>query len=1102
MSDNHLNDVGFRPVLEIPNTLNSEELQVVAVELGDGSIGATTGTVNLVVESGKDFTAPSSDGLTAPVGMGFSNWKGSDGKTYAPGDDVPDDVTTLTAQWVDPTAPTLSNGSVIRESETTATVKFTSDEAGEYYYVVVESDETQPDIDTTIKGVSFTTTQQTISLTNLSGMNEKYIYIVVKDAAGNVSEKLKITIPACYNIFASAGEGGNVSGGGTIVSGNSATVTAIPNEDHHFVRWTENGKEVSTEEIYEFTVTGDRTLTAVFEEHSGGTAPCGERAKCMVCGKEYGDPKKHNLTQISEKPAACTETGTIEHWHCSACNKNFSDADGQKEVSDLDLLITALGHDWDTPDWKWNEDYTSATANFTCKRDSSHTKAETDSSPTSEITKEAACTAAGEKKYTAKATLDGKEYYGTATAEIPATGHSFGSWKSNYNGTHTGPCTHGCGEERTEGCNNISGRCSKCNYEWIAISTQPQSQTVKEGETATFRVAATGSSITSYQWQVSTDNGVNWTDIDSATNMSYTTTEAEMKMNGSQYRVVVSNSGDQAESNAATLTVQKIPTIIEPTFARYIVEHYKADKDSSTGYILSERGYLTGEIGETVTATPKDYDGYTYNAGKSIASGTLKAISGTEDIVTLKLYYDVSSTPVVPGNTVHYIVEHYVDNGNGYTLKETEYPAGKIGETVTADSKHYVGYIYNIEKSTTSGELKEIKSESDILTLKLYYDLTVFTVTVESDSNGFASATQASAAMGTEIKLTVAPNTGYHFERWEIVSGDIAIADNAFTMPAADVIVKAIFARNSSGGGGSSYDYFTITASAGTGGSISPSGSVSVREQLDKTFTITPNSGYRISDVLVDGKSVGAVSTYTFENVQKWYTIEAVFAKENPGTDVDNPFTDVHPEDWFFDNVMFVYGNGLMSGTSATTFDPHAIATRTQVAVIFYCMDGSPQVTGGSLFADVAYGPGTKWYYDAVLWAHQKGIVAGYEDHTYHPDDPVTREQLAVMFRNYANYKGYDLTATSDLSSFTDPGQVLDWALEAVKGAIGSGLMNDEENCILDPQGTATRAEVAAILHNFIERNHLVPPALVPGEDGGGDGTGTESGWTQHIPSP
>lgn len=309
--------------------------------------------------------------------------------------------------------------------------------------------------------------------------------------------------------------------------------------------------------------------------------------------------------------------------------------------------------------------------------------------------------------------------------------------------------------------------------------------------------------------------------------------------------------------------------------------------------------------------------------------------------------------------------------------------------------------------------------------------------------------------------------------------------------------------QSSGGGGGTSYDYFTITASAGAGGSISPSGSVSVREGRDKTFTITPDSGYRISDVLVDGRSVGAVSSYTFDNVQKRHTIEAVFAKENPGTGVDNPFTDVHPDDWFYDDVMFVYGNGLMSGTSATTFEPYTVTTRAQIAAIFYRLDGSPAVEGRNNYTDVEYGPGTAWYYDAATWAQQSGVMSGYGNDLFGPNDPVTRQQLAVTFYNYAKYKGYDVTAAGDLSGFTDAGEISPWAQDAMKWAVGIGLMNGKGGGILDPQGTATRAEVAAMLHNFIERNHLVPPAVAPGGDGGAGGTGNGGGgWTQRTSSP
>ena len=295
--------------------------------------------------------------------------------------------------------------------------------------------------------------------------------------------------------------------------------------------------------------------------------------------------------------------------------------------------------------------------------------------------------------------------------------------------------------------------------------------------------------------------------------------------------------------------------------------------------------------------------------------------------------------------------------------------------------------------------------------------------------------------------LPTSTQSGYSFNGWYTAKtgGDKITLDTVFS---ASVTVYAQWTKNSGGGGGggSSYTEYTITATAGAGGSISPSYSVGVREGRDKTFTITPDGGYYIFDVLVDGQSVGAVSSYTFENVEAQHTIEVVFAKGN-------------------------------SETRDAAFKFYAVITRAQIAVLLYHIDGSPEVTGDSPFTDVAYGPGTEWYYDAVLWASQKGIAAGYGDNTYHPEDPVTCEQLAVMFYNYAGYKGYDLIATRDLSGFTDAGSVSDWAVEAVKWAVGSRLMKGCENGALTPQKTATRAEAGAMLHNFIERNYLVPPA-------------------------
>lgn len=379
-------------------------------------------------------------------------------------------------------------------------------------------------------------------------------------------------------------------------------------------------------------------------------------------------------------------------------------------------------------------------------------------------------------------------------------------------------------------------------------------------------------------------------------------------------------------------------------------------------------------------------------------------------------------------------------------------------------------------------------------------DATISGVTVDNASFVIGGSGSTVPAGGSISTWTIQPAAGLSVGTYTATitvtydGGATATAQVSFT----------VTRRPSGGGGGTSYDYYTISATAGEGGSISPAGNISVREGLDKTFTITPADGYIISDVRVDGVSVGAVSSYTFDNVQKRHTIEAIFAKENP--DTGNPFTDVHPDDWFYNDVMFVYQNGLMAGTSDTAFSPNDPITRAQVAVIFYRMAGSPAVTGDSPFTDVENGPGTAWYYNAVLWAQQNGIVSGYGDGTFHPGTNITREQLAVIFYNYAKLKGYDVSAVNDLSGFTDAGDVSDWALPAMRWAVGSGIMGGYGDGILGPQGTATRAQVAAMLRRFIENNKLVPPAVLPGGDSGTTGTGGTGsdggGWTQQVTSP
>ena len=177
------------------------------------------------------------------------------------------------------------------------------------------------------------------------------------------------------------------------------------------------------------------------------------------------------------------------------------------------------------------------------------------------------------------------------------------------------------------------------------------------------------------------------------------------------------------------------------------------------------------------------------------------------------------------------------------------------------------------------------------------------------------------------------------------------------------------------------------------------------------------------------------------------------------------PFTDVTGgEDWFYDAVAYVYENGIMAGTDETIFEPYMELDRTQAAQLFYNLEGKPAVTGDSTFSDVTSG---HWAVDAITWAAQNDIVAGIGGGLYDPDSNVTREQFAVMLYKYARFKGYDLTATGDLTQFPDAGSISSWAETALSWANGKGLINGHENGTIDPKGSTIRAQAASIMANF-----------------------------------
>ena len=242
------------------------------------------------------------------------------------------------------------------------------------------------------------------------------------------------------------------------------------------------------------------------------------------------------------------------------------------------------------------------------------------------------------------------------------------------------------------------------------------------------------------------------------------------------------------------------------------------------------------------------------------------------------------------------------------------------------------------------------------------------------------------------------------------------------------------------------------------------------------TITVTPDEGYELDALTVtdsDGKAVAVTDKgdgkYTFTMPRGKVEIDASFkpAEEEPS---GLPFTDVAEGAWYYGAVEYAYENGLMTGTSATTFAPNVTTTRAMLATLLYRLEGSPDLSNeilGYPYADV---DADSWYGDAVYWARLNGVVTGISAETFDPNGAITREQMAVMLYRYADYKGYDVTQGGMAAQeYADYESISSWAVSAVDWAVNAGLISGTSATTLTPQGSATRAEIATILMRFVE---------------------------------
>ena len=238
------------------------------------------------------------------------------------------------------------------------------------------------------------------------------------------------------------------------------------------------------------------------------------------------------------------------------------------------------------------------------------------------------------------------------------------------------------------------------------------------------------------------------------------------------------------------------------------------------------------------------------------------------------------------------------------------------------------------------------------------------------------------------------------------------------------------------------------------------------------TLTATPDEGYAVGTITVTDRFGDAVKvtenadgTYTFTMPNGQVTVKATFVETEEPAPAE-PFPDVDENDWFYDEVVYVYENGLMNGVENNQFAPNTATNRAMLATILYRLAGEPAVSGDLPFTDVESGT---WYTDAVLWAAQNGIVNGLGENTFAPMNTLTREQLVTMLYRYAEAKGYDVSASADLSGYPDAGQVQDYAQPAMAWAVAENIIQGMEDGTLKPAGNASRAQIATILMRFCE---------------------------------
>ena len=553
------------------------------------------------------------------------------------------------------------------------------------------------------------------------------------------------------------------------------------------------------------------------------------------------------------------------------------------------------------------------------------------------------------------------------------------------------------------------------------IIAQPADTTVTEGQSASFTVAASGDSLT-YQWQQkTTDSGSDWTNVGSATSSNtYTVDNTTTSMSSYQYRCVVSNSAGSVTSSAATLTVNPV-SVTGVSLNKKILSLYTGNSETLTATVEPSNAtnkYVTWSSDKPEVATVEN--------GKvtAKAAGTATITVTTEDgektatctvTVTDKTYSITANTTALDFGSVY----------TGYAQ-----PAAQT-VTLTNTGNQSVTLVQPTAENFEIGKLSETTLEPNASA----------TFTIQPKDN------LPRGSYSEQITITGDNNVS------ETLTASFTVKEPPYT-------------------GKYSYE---VSTSVGDHGSLTVDRYATEGEKV--TITVTPDEAYKLDDLSVTagGKEVtltaGGDGTFSFTMPSADVKISATFAEdpdwtepEEPATDVSDLFIDIARDAWYKDAVQYAYDNGLMTGVSATEFDPEATTTRAMIVSMLARLEGVESAESAG-FADVA---ADDWYATAVNWAAASGITSGTGDGNFSPNTAITREQMAAILMNYAQYKGQDVSARATLDTYNDATAISSWANDVMSWAVAEGLLTGVTADTLQPQGAATRAQVAAILQRFL----------------------------------